>query len=80
MNSQRDQQRDMLTDVLTDHIVASDTMGLRDMLLRDWGLVPEEEGASPAPAPAADPPPPSAVEPLPAQPTADFLRITASRR
>lgn len=80
MNSQRDQQRDMLTDVLTDHIVASDTMGLRDMLLRDWGLAPEEEGASPTPAPAADPPPPSAVEPLPAQPTADFLRITASRR
>ena len=38
MNGQRDQQRDMLTDVLSDHIVESDSLRIRDLLLRDWGV------------------------------------------
>jgi Rod binding domain-containing protein len=53
MSGQRDQQRDMMTDVLTDHIVASDTMGLRDMLLRDWEAL-SSQTASPS-SPHASP-------------------------
>lgn len=53
MSGQRDQQRDMMTDVLTDHIVASDTMGLRDMLLRDWEAL-SSQAASPS-SPHASP-------------------------
>ena len=41
MNGQRDQQRDMLTDVLADHIVESDSLRIRDLLLRDWGVDPD---------------------------------------
>lgn len=57
MNSQRDHQRDVLTDVLADHIVEADTLGIRDMLLEDWGAPPEApartaHGAAPAPADA----------------------------
>lgn len=32
-----DAQRDALVDTLTDHLVASDSMRLRDLLLRQWG-------------------------------------------
>lgn len=46
MQGQRNQQRDLLTDVLADHIVDARTLGISDMLLRDWGLVPEESGTA----------------------------------
>ncbi len=49
MNGQRDQQRDMLADVLADHIVESDSLRIRDLLLRDWGV----DADAPA-APASD--------------------------
>lgn len=52
MKSQRGQQRDVLTDVLADHIVDANTLGLADMLLRDWGMAPEDgEASSPPGAP-----------------------------
>lgn len=59
MNGQRDQQRDMLTDVLADHIVESDSLRIRDLLLRDWDIDPDAATESPSddepPAPAALP-------------------------
>lgn len=81
MNSQRDQQRDMLADVLTDHIVESDTMGLRDMLLRDWGVTPAQDSTASTPTPPAlQTPPRTPVEPLPTRPSKISLSIAASRR
>ncbi len=62
MKSQRGQQHDILTDVLADHIVDGGTLGIADMLLRDWGMAPEDDAAAPSedawpPAPNASPPP-----------------------
>jgi flagellar protein FlgJ len=68
MNGQRDQQRDMLTDVLADHIVESDSLRIRDLLLRDWGV---DTDAPTAPAQDdADPVPSALPGPLDARPTA----------
>lgn len=67
MNGQRDQQRDVLTDVLADHIVASDSLRLRDMLLRDWGIDPDAPDTSPNES--ADPASTAPPAPLDARPT-----------
>lgn len=49
MQSQRDQQQDILTDVLADHLVETNSLGIADMLLEDWGLDPEPgEATSPS--------------------------------
>ena len=45
MQGQRDHQRDLLTDVLADHIVDANALGISEMLLRDWGLTPEQSGS-----------------------------------
>jgi len=59
MNGQRDQQRDMLTDVLSDHIVESDSLRIRDLLLRDWGV--EADAPTDPAAEDADSPPDAAL-------------------
>lgn len=52
MKSQGDAQRDVLTDVLTRHLVESGTLGLSDLLLRQWK--PQDDGASEAAKPRSE--------------------------
>lgn len=53
MGSQRDSNRDAMTEVLTDHIVESGDLGLRELLLKRWGVADDgttdEEAASSLP-------------------------------
>lgn len=53
MQGQRRRQRDILTDVISQHIVDSDTLGIRDMLLRQWSNREDNASSPSAPAPAS---------------------------
>lgn len=51
MSSQRDSQRDAMTDVLTDHIVESGDLGLRELLLKRWGVSEDNSATPPSSSP-----------------------------
>ena len=76
MNGQRDQQRDMLADVLADHIVESDSLRIRDLLLRDWGVdadaptapASDDADAVPSALPVPLDAPPASQPPHPGRP------------
>lgn len=64
MQSQRNHQRKVLTDVLADHIVEANTLGISEMLLREWGLASEPNSPELSAEPSAHSEPASRASPL----------------